>query len=285
MLAYFNGEFIEEEKISVSPYERGFLFADGVYEVVRYYDDHFFQTEAHLKRMENGLKELRIEPPHLTEFPEIIEFLIKKNNLPGENALAYIQITRGAFNPRRHFFPPKDTPPTVLIMTSKFKSHTEEIENGVKVFRQPDLRWLRCDIKSIALLPNVLARQNAIDNGAAEAIFVRDGYITEGTHTNVCGIKENVLYTQPLSNLILSGITRQVVLKEICPRINLPVRERPIPESDLENLDELLLVGTTVEITPIVQVDNFIIGNSKPGHWTRKIQENFFEMTASKNDE
>ncbi len=278
MLAYFNGDFIEEEKISISPYERGFLFADGVYEVVRYYDDHFFQTDAHLKRMENGLKELKIDAPDLSQFPEIINYLIEKNNLQGSGALAYIQVTRGAFNPRRHFFPPAGTKPTVLIMTSPFKSHTEEIDNGVKVLKQPDLRWLRCDIKSIALLPNVLARQNAIDNGAAEAIFVRDGFITEGTHTNVCGIKDNVLYTQPLSNFILPGVTRQVVLTQICPEINLEVREEAISERHLGNLDELLLVGTTVEITPIVQVDDLTIGNGKPGPWTRKIQEKFFEM-------
>ena len=281
MLAYFNGKFIDEEKISLSPYERGFLFADGVYEVVRYYDSHFFQTEAHLARMANGLNELRIQSPDLSQFPEIIEHLIKKNNLQGSDALAYIQVTRGAFNPRRHFFPPEDTTPTVLIMASKFKSHNEEIQNGVKVLRQPDLRWLRCDIKSIALLPNVLARQNAMDIGAAEAIFVRDGYITEGTHTNVCGIKDDVLYTQPLSNLILPGITRQVVLNEICPQIGLPVKENPIAEKNIGKMDEMLLVGTTVEVTPIVRVDDTEIGNGKPGPWTRKIQELFFRMTAS----
>lgn len=277
MLAYFNGKYLPEDEILISPYERGFQFADGAYEVVRFYYDHFFQTATHLKRMENGLKELRIQKPDLGEFFKIIQNLITKNNLQNTQSLAYIQVTRGACAPRRHWFPPSGTPPTIFISTSVFKPHENEIENGVKVILQPDLRWLRCDIKSISLLPNVLARQQAIENNAAEAVFVRDGFITEGTHTNFCAIKNETLFTAPLSNLILPGVTRQVVLK-ICENTGISFQQRAIPEDELSNFDELLLVGTTVEIAPIVQVNEQKIGAGKPGRITRFIQEKFYEL-------
>ena len=281
MIAYFNGKFLEENEIYLSPYERGFQFADGVYEVIRFYYDHFFQTEAHLERMAKGLSELRIKKPDFNEFKNIIEHLIKVNKLSGDQAIAYIQITRGAYTPRRHWFPPEDTQATIFISASAFNPHQDEIDNGVKIILEPDVRWLRCDIKSIALLPNVLARQKAIDNGATEAIFVRDEFVTEGTHTNFCAIKNGKLFTHPLSNLILPGVTRQVVLK-ICQELNIPVKEIPIKKSDLKSFDELLLVGTTVEITPIIQVNDWTVGNGKPGPITKNIQKLFYDIIRQK---
>ncbi|HDQ00057.1 MAG TPA: D-alanine aminotransferase Dat [bacterium] len=276
MIGYFNGEFVPESEIKISPFDRGFLFADGVYEVIRYYHDHFFLTDEHLRRMRHGLQQLRITPPDLEEFKIIIQRLIQANNLHDLDVLAYIQVTRGVRKPRTHFFPTEKTAPTVLILTSVFQRHQQEIDNGVKVILQPDTRWRCCDIKSIALLPNVLARQNAVDANAAEAVFVRDGMITEGTHTNFCAVKNGTMWTPPLSNFILAGVTRNLVL-DICRKLSISVREDVIKERELETFDEHFLVGTTVEITPIIQIDDRKIAEGKPGAITRAIQTDFFE--------
>lgn len=277
MIAYFSGRYLPEEEIKVSPYDRGFQFSDGVYEVVRFYDDHFFQTDAHLRRMARGLSELKIKNLNIAEFKKIIQNLIEQNNIKHTQALAYIQVTRGDYYPRRHWFPPEGTPPTVFITTSLFKPHQDEIDNGVKILLEPDMRWHRCDIKSIALLPNVLARQKAVENGAAETVFVRDNLVTEGTHTNFCVINNGKLYTPPLSNLILPGITREVVLR-ICDRLNISYHETPIRSDDLFDYDEIMLVGTTVEITPVVQINDQQIGNGQPGPLTKSIQKEFYAM-------
>ncbi len=283
MIAYFNGKYLSEQEIKISPYDRGFQFADGVYEVVRFYDDHFFQTDAHLRRMARGLSELRIQNLNVAKFKQIIQNLIEQNNIKYTQALAYIQVTRGDYYPRRHWFPPEGTPPTIFITTSLFKPHQDEIDNGVKILLEPDMRWHRCDIKSIALLPNVLARQKAIENGAAETVFVRDDYITEGTHTNLCVLDNGKLITPPLSNIILPGITREVVL-QICNRLNIPYQEKPIRSVDFINYDEIMLVGTTVEITPVVQVNQEQIGNGKPGSFTESIQKEFYSMVKNEAD-
>ncbi len=275
MLVFYNGQYMPEEEVCLPPYERGFQFADGVYEVIRCYYGSFFQTEAHLQRMARGLGELRIEAPDLGAFPAIIQRLVEENNHDQQQAIAYLQVTRGAYSPRRHWFPPAGTPPTVYICTSPFRPHWEEIEQGVKVILEDDIRWLRCDIKSIALLPNVLSRQRAIDQGAAEAIWARDGFMTEGTHCNVAFVREGTFYTPPLSNLILPGVTRALVLR-MCEELGIPAKEVPIPRAELLHFDEAMLIGTTVEITPIVQIGEMTVGKGDPGPITRRLQEAFY---------
>ncbi|MDZ7338605.1 MAG: aminotransferase class IV [candidate division KSB1 bacterium] len=276
MLVYYNGHYMQESEVCLPPYERGFQFADGVYEVIRCYYGVFFQTEAHLARMARGLSELRIQAPDLSAFPAIIQRLVEENNHDQEQAIAYLQVTRGAYSPRRHWFPPAGTPPTVYISTSPFKPHWEEIEQGVKVILEEDIRWLRCDIKSIALLPNVLSRQRAIDQGAVEAIWARDGFMTEGTHCNVGFVRDGTFYTPPLSNLILPGVTRAVVLR-LCEDLGIPAREVEIARAELAQFDEAMLIGTTVEITPIVQIGEMQVGTGVPGPITRRLQEAFYE--------
>jgi len=275
VLVYFNGQFMDESGVCLPPYERGFQFADGVYEVIRCYYGVFFQTEAHLQRMARGLSELRIEAPDVAGFVHIIQRLVEENNHDEQQAIAYLQVTRGAYSPRRHWFPPAGTPPTVYISTSPFQPHWQEIEKGVKVILEEDVRWLRCDIKSIALLPNVLSRQRAIDQGAVEAIWARDGYMTEGTHCNIAFVKAGTLYTPPLSNLILPGVTRAVVLR-LCEKLGIPAKEVPIARQELEQFDEAMLIGTTVEITPIVQIGDMKVGNGEPGPVTRRLQDAFY---------
>jgi len=277
MKVYFNGEFIPEDKVSISPFDRGFQFADGAYEVIRVYSGKLFKLDDHIDRLEKSLKELKIKVPDLKEVRKAVYQLINDNKLTDTQALVYIQVTRGIFSPRQHRFPPNHIQPTVYISTSLFTPHNKGIKSGIKVILENDIRWSRCDIKSIALLPNVLGQQKAIENNAYETIWVRDGFIMEGTHTNFCGIKNGELVTPPLSNFILSGITRKVVL-QICDSLAIPVQEEPIKKQDVSAFDECMIVGTTVDITPIIQINDWKVGNGVPGPLTKKIQDEFFKL-------
>lgn len=277
MIVYFNGEFLPKEAVSISPDDRGFLLADGVYEVVRAYEGKLFQANAHLQRLARSMRELRLSGPATLELTGIVEHLITDNNLTTGDATVYLQITRGAAS-RRHAFPPDDTPPTIYATASSFHPATEKMTQGVKTILVPDIRWTRCDIKSISLLPNVLANQQAKESGVEEAVFVRDGAITEGSHTNVAGVFNGTLVTYPTSHYILGGITRQVVI-DLCHQLNIPVKEFPILIDSLPDIDEMMLMSTTSEITPIVQVDNRVIGDGKPGPITTKLQQAFRKLT------
>ena len=277
MKAYINGKIIQEENVCISPFDRGFQFSDGAYEVVRVYSGKFFKLDEHINRLARSLKELKINVPNLNKIRNAIHQLINKNNPEDKQALVYIQVTRGIFSPRQHKFPDEHIQPTVYISTSPYTPHKNEIENGVKVILESDIRWARCDIKSIGLLPNVLGRQIAIENNACETVWIRNGNIMEGTHTNFCVIKNGELITPPLSNLILAGITRKVVIK-ISENLSLPVNEKPINKQDVETFDECMIVGTTVEVTPVIQINDWEIGNGIPGPITKKIQDEFYKL-------
>jgi D-alanine transaminase len=277
MVVYFNGEFLAKEAVSISPDDRGFLLADGVYEVIRAYEGKLFQAEAHLQRMARSMRELHLSGPSPLELNDVAERLIMKNNLTTGGATVYLQITRGAA-PRRHAFPADDTPPTVYATASPSHPSVEKMTHGIKVILVPDMRWTRCDIKSISLLPNVLANQQAKERQVEEAVFVRDGAVTEGSHTNVGAVFKGTIVTYPKSHYILSGITRQVVI-ELCHQLNIPVKEFPILVDHLPKADEMMLMSTTSEITPIVQVDDWTVGNGKPGPVTVRLQQAFQELT------
>ena len=280
MWLYLNDKYVEHDKATISPFDRGFLFSDGVYEVARFYPPRgFFQIEAHLDRMRYGLKELRIQGIDVSRIRPIIEELITRNGHKSAQSIVYIQVTRGSYFPRQHFFPPPSTPPTLLISTSPFKPHADEIEKGVRVLLEKDIRWSRCDIKSIALLPNILSRQSAVEQGACETIWSRDGYITEGTHTNFCAVKGGVLLTPRKSNFILSGITRQVVL-HICRSLNISCIETSLNETELSDFDECMIIGTTTEVTPVVKINDVTIKDGVPGEITRRIQKELYKIIA-----
>jgi D-alanine transaminase len=278
MIAYFNDKFIPKDKISISPDDRGFLFADGVYEVICSYNGKLFKLEEHLKRLERSLSELYMAGLSMNHLGEIAKVLIAKNELSTVHATIYIQITRGAA-PRNHVFPDKDTPLTLYAAASPFRPLYQERENGIKVITLPDIRWGRCDVKSVSLLPNVLASQQAKENGATEAVFIRDGIVTEGSHTNVCAVFGGRLATHPADNSILGGITRKVVL-DLCVALDIPFTESPILEKELKNADELMVLGTTYEIIPVVQVHDWEVGDGKPGPVTRKLQQAYRHATA-----
>ena len=293
MWTYLNGSYVPQEQAMISPFDRGFLFSDGVYDVVRYYPPRgFFQKEAHLRRLQYGLEQLRIsarggvpagrqgsafgrEKVDIAQIDHVIEELMIRNEHTGAQAIAYVQVTRGSNIPRQHFFPPPSTLPTVFITTNPFKPHTEEMEKGVRVLLEDDIRWSRCDIKTIALIPNVLSRQRAVEAGACETIWSRDGLITEGTHTNFCAVMDGTLITPPRSSVILTGITRQVVL-DLCKTSGIPVREAQIEKADIPSLAECMIIGTTTEVTPVVRINDATIADGRPGALTRKIQRELY---------
>lgn len=272
---YLNRTFLPKEKATLSPDDRGFIFADGVYEVIKYYNGKPFRYVDHLERLERSLKETQIGFEDLTGLEAIFFRLLEENNLKGVHAGIYIQITRGA-NKRVHHFP-VGIQPTIYAFAFSLPSFTENLEKGIKVITREDIRWLRCDIKSVALLPNTMLYNQAVEAGAGECILIRDGKVTEATHSSVLAVKNGTVVTHPLSNLILPGITRKIIL-EICAGNSIPVEERAFSEKELYEMDELMIAGTGSEITPVIQVNDIPVGNKKPGEMTRFLQKIFFEM-------
>ena len=274
-LVYLNGEFIPKEKAKISPNDRGFILADGVYEVAKYYNGKPFRYDDHLKRLERSLSELEIDYSQTESLSSVFEELIERNNLKDKHAGVYLQISRGEHQRVHHF--PVNIQPTVYAFTFELPTFADNLDNGIKVITHEDIRWQRCDIKSVSLLPNTMLFNKAVKSGAGECVLIRNGLVTEATHSSVLGVHKGIVITHPLSNLILPGITRKVIL-EICAKSSIPVEERAITEKELYDLDEIIIAGTGSEITPAVQVNDSIIANGKPGKITRFIQQKFFEM-------
>lgn len=274
-IVYINGEYLPRENARISPDDRGFIFADGIYEVIKYYNGSPFRYQDHLERLKRSLVEIQLKYDATKRLKDIFSTLLSQNKLNEKHAGVYLQITRGVNN-RVHYFP-KEIKPTVYAFAFELPSAKEKLESGIKVITHEDIRWLRCDIKSVALLPNTIIYNQAVEAGAGECILIRNGMVTEATHSTVMGIKNGVVITHPLSNLILPGITRKVVL-EICKQNNIPMEERTFSESELYKFDELFIAGTGSEITPVVEVNDSSVGNKKPGEITRLIQRKFFEI-------
>ncbi len=279
MIVYFNREYLPLDEVKISPYDRGFHYADGVYETLRTYNGKLFRFESHIKRLNFSLDELNIGFNNLNDFEFISLKLAEINKILPKDFSVYIQITRGVQFPRKHNYE-KNIIPTIFVSVSRLNDNSEQLEKGVKVILQEDIRWTRCDIKSISILPSILAKTRAVNQDAYEAIFYRDGKITEGSHTNFFAVKDSVVYTAPLSNFILEGITREVVL-ELCNEKKIPVVEDYIQVEQLKSYDEFFITGTTTEVTPIVKIDDSIVGNGLPGKVTRLIQKYFREYVNS----
>jgi D-alanine transaminase len=277
MLVYLNGRYLPAGEATISALDRGFIFGDGVYEVWRVVRGRLFEAARHQARLERGLRELRIArlaDGSLERVTAIAQHLLRENGLAEAEATLYVEITRGTA-PRTHYFPPASTSPTLLVMASPFTPSPARF-TGTSVITQPDVRWLRCDLKTVQLLPNVLARQAATEAGASEAIFVRDGVITEGTHTTVFGVLDGVLQTHPASHLVLPGVTRDVIA-ELAREIGVEVREKAITVSDLPHVTELFLTGTTTDVTPVVSVDQCQIADGAPGPIARALLERLLD--------
>ena len=213
MLVHFNDKYIPFEDVKVSPFDRAFLFSDGVYEALRTYSGKLFRLEEHLKRLKYSLDEVGISFHNFNQIESICIKLAEINSIK-EDYSVYIQISRGVSFPRTHDYE-NNLIPNVFAYVKPIKDNSDQINNGVKVILEKDLRWLRCDIKSTSLLPSVMANHKAIFEDAYEAILFREDFITEGSHTNFFAIKNDALFTAPLSNYILNGVTRKVIL-EIC---------------------------------------------------------------------
>jgi D-alanine transaminase len=271
VLVYLNGEFIPEEEARISVDDRGFLFADGIYEVARIYGGRPFRMDAHIQRARNGLRALDITYDDIAGLHDVTARLMAENGLEEADATLYVQITRGAA-PRRHAFPTGDVPPTVYAVVKPYADHPDDFwTRGVAAITVSDNRWARCDIKSVSLLPNVLANQQAHAADAFEALFVRDGIVLEGSHSNLFAVYDGGLVTYPASNYVLSGITRAFVF-ELAEELGIPAREGLVPETRLLEADELFLSGTTTEIMPVVRVDGRPIGDGEPGPVSVKLQ-------------
>lgn len=278
MIAYYNGNYLPVEKISISPFDRGFLFSDGVYEALRTYNRKLFMLKNHLDRLKYSLEQTNINFIEFDKLEKIIFACAEKNNFTHDFS-TYIQITRGISFPRTHHYN-NQIKPNLLIYTTELKNREHELNNGVSIILERDLRWNRCDIKSISLLPNVMANQNAFIKGCYEAVFYRDNFITEGSHTNFFAVKNGKVITAPLSNFILNGVTRNIVFR-LCSENNIPVEEEYILLAEIFNYDEFFLTGTSTEITPVVKIDNNIIGNGSPGLLTKKIQKLFYNFVRN----
>jgi len=266
VLAYLNGQFLPRAAAAVPVEDRGFVFGDGVYEVWRVVGGRLFETERHLARLSSGLSELRIQAPELVDpdrLTAIADRLLTDDALLDGEATFYVEITRGVA-PRTHQFPSGKIAPTVFAMANRFKPPEELRRSGATCITMPDVRWLRCDIKTIQLLPNVLGKQAAAEAGALDVLFVRDGVITETSHANVLAVIDGVIRTHPTNHLILPGVTRAVIL-EIARDVRLQVDETPFLPADLTRASEVFLAGTTTDVMPIVRVDDVVIGDGKPG--------------------
>ena len=263
-IAYLNGEFQPLEDIRISPLDRGFLFADGVYEVIPVYAGRLFRARAHLDRLERSLASIRINDPlGRAGWNTLLDGMVERNG--GGHQAVYLQITRGAA-PRDHAFP-GSVAPTVFAMTRILDGDPQILP--MHAVTRPDIRWTRCDIKSVALLPNVLMRQEAEDASAGEAILIRDGLVTEGTATNVFVVQGNVVRTPPDSPHILGGITRDL-LKELMVGAGIDCRDEPVTEAALRAAREIWVSSSTKEVTPVVRLDGKPVGEGTPGPlWER----------------
>lgn len=270
LIVYLNGEYLPIGEAKVSVLDRGFVFGDGVYEVIPVYQQQPFRLAQHLVRLQNSLDAVRINNPCTSQqWEEILRRLITQNGFDDQSI--YLQVTRGVAK-RDHFFP-KDVQPTVFVMTNPLPAvDRESALRGIAAITLDDIRWQYCNIKAITLLPNVLLRQQAADNGAYEAILVRDGNVTEGAASNIFIVKNGTIKTPPKSPLLLPGITRDLVV-ELAQAHGIACQETPFSQSELFNADEIWLTSSTREIFPVVTLNGNPVHSGKAGPLTTQMYD------------
>lgn len=271
MIVYLNGKFLPVEDAKISVLDRGFIFGDAVYEVWRFVGGKLFESDRHLARLASGLRDLRITPPAESKregLHSVADRLMKENGFSSEGSL-FLEISRGVA-PRAHAYPNPAVAPTVFIMAAPFTPPEELRAKGAAVILIDDVRWSRCNVKTTQLLPNVMAKQSAFEHDALDAIFIRDGMVTETSHANVMAVIGGTLWTHPINGHVLPGVTREVIL-EIARVEGIPVREEPIPKADFLRAEEVFLAGTLSDVMPIVKVDAKQVGNGKPGAISQRL--------------
>jgi len=274
MPCYYNGQIMELDEVKLPVLDRGFIFGDGVYEVIAGYQKQMFGGEGHIRRLLRSLGEVGIESPHdAAEWQTLIQSVIDANPWPDQSV--YIQVTRGVAK-RDHAFP-KGVAPTIFVMPSELiLPSPSQLQTGVAVVTADDTRWARCDIKSTSLLPTVLLRQNSVKNGAYETVLIRDGMLTEGSGSNIYVVVDGAIVTPPKSNKILAGVTRDIVLA-LARAQGIRVDERDVPVSELLAADEIWLSASPKEVLPITTLDGRAVGASshlgKPGPVFQRVWE------------
>ncbi|QDX93467.1 D-amino-acid transaminase [Brevibacillus laterosporus] len=270
---YVDGAWYKPDEPAIFPEDRGYQFGDGIYEVVRIYHGYLYQWDDHMIRLERSAKELSLTIPSRKELTEIAQEVLRQCFLESsEDAILYMQITRGVSD-RQFPFPSNIRP--VLTMYAKSKSRPiQQMQSGVRAVLIDDIRWLRCDIKSLNLLGASWAKQQAVEQSVDEAILHRNGTVTEATSANLFAVKNDKLYTHPATNLILHGITRQTVI-QLAKNLGIPVLEEAFSVNFVQSADELFITGTTSEITPIVELQGARVGDGQVGSIVRRLQEAF----------
>lgn len=278
-VVYLNGDYLPAGEAKISVNDRGFLFGDGVYEVTPAYRGRLFRWPQHLTRMRKGLAALGIDFD-AAALEEVKQGLLARNGLnDAPVAYVYVQVTRG-IAPRTHAFPNPPVLPSVYGFANRYIRPEREVwERGYRAITVPDQRWALAEIKAIALLPNCLAQQAAVDAGVSDAIFVRDGIALEGSHNNLFAVFGGVVTTAPKSNYILHGVTRDLMI-ELAAELGMPVEERTIPVAELYGADEVFFTGTTTEVRPSVEVDGKTIGDGKVGPVARGLFDAFLRVTG-----
>lgn len=272
MTVYLNGQFLPIAEAKISVLDRGFIFGDGVYEVIPVYSRRAFRLDEHLRRLQHSLDSIKLPNPHSDAAWTLLLNELIARNAPDDQYL-YLHITRGVAK-RDHAFPNPPVAPTVFVMSNPLSTPPAALlASGISAITAPDNRWLRCDIKAISLLPNVLLRQMAIDAGCAETIMIRDNeFMTEGAASNIFVVKNGTLLAPPKDNLMLPGITYDVVL-ELAAANGIPHQVRKVLASEVSNADELLLTSSTKEVLAITQLDGKPVGTGKPGAMFAKLHE------------
>lgn len=270
-------KFIHRDSLKYPYEERGLQFGDGVYEVIRIYNGNYYLLEEHVNRLFRSAQAIKIELPFTKEeITSLLHEILDKNSVSTDGKL-YMQASRGSA-PRVHTFP-TDVPANIYAYVEDFPRNLENLSNGVSTITQRDVRWENCYIKSLNLLPNVLAKQEAKENGCYEAILHKDGFVTECSSSNVYLVKEGKIFTHPATHKILHGCVRMRVEK-FALDLNTPLVEEPFSIEDIASADELFLSSSTSEVLPIVKVDNKLVGNGKPGKITKRLQESY-ELDAN----
>lgn len=277
-ISYYNGRYMNHEEMSIKSGDRAFYFGDGVYEVIRIYDGNFFTFDEHVDRLLQSAEEILIKDVNRTEVVEILREIKERNAIL--NGALYIQVSRG-IAPRDHGFPDV-TKPVIYASIREAKRPLSLMNSGVEAVTAEDYRWLKCHVKSLNLLANVMEKQHAVEQGAKETILHRDGVVTEGSSTNVFMVKNEVLFTHPANNLILNGITRRVVLG-LAEENDISVREEGFTVSDMSEADEVFYTSTTQEIIPVVKVDGRPVGDGRTGRITQNLQEYFNKKITQLN--
>ncbi|WP_034550808.1 D-amino-acid transaminase [Carnobacterium funditum] len=271
MKVIWNNQLVEREDVKIDMEDRGYQFADGLYEVIRVYNGVLFTAKQHIERLFTGAKKIDLILPFTREkLIKLLSELIEGNQI--ETGNIYLQVTRGVSSPRNHAYPETECTSTVFTAsTTSVPRNLKMMNDGIKVITLPDMRWLHCDIKSISLLGNIMAKHEAHKKGKDEAILYRDNRVTECSTSNISIIKDNIIYTHPDGNLILPGITKSVLFK-VARQAGITVKEETFTLKELKEADEVFASSTTMEAMPVIEIDGELVGGGNCGPVVKLLQ-------------